>query len=95
MSYQNSPRWVLIANKKYCVFASACMVSELFSKERLEKVKEYTLDKSKTRKLYAFIGYVAKKDENGQFPNLPKFEELSPILFQDTYLELVKRYMVL
>ncbi|MEM7579335.1 MAG: hypothetical protein AAF316_05665 [Cyanobacteria bacterium P01_A01_bin.80] len=87
---ENQPRWVLIVNDKYCVFASACMVEELFSEEQLEKEKEYTLDKSKSRRLYAFIGYVAEKDENGQFPALPKSEEFNLELFRDTYLELVR-----
>ena len=87
---ENQPRWVLIANEKYCVFASACMVEELFSEEQLEKEKEYTLDKSKSRRLYAFIGYVAKRDKHDQLPPLPKFEELNLRLFQDTYLELVR-----
>ena len=87
---ENKPRWVLITNSQYCIFGSACMLSELFSEERLAEVKEYTLDQSQTRRLYAFIGYVAKRDENGQFPVLPQFEELNLELFQDIYLELVQ-----
>ena len=79
-----NPRWSLFTDGKYCVFATTCMVKELFPNGISQETKDITTD-FRGRPLYAFIGYVAKKDESGEFPPLPTYSNLKLEQFQLSY----------
>ena len=79
-----NPRWSLFTNEEYCVLATTCMVKELFSNDVSQEAKDITTD-FRGRPLYAFIGYVAKKDESGKFPPLPAYNDLKLLQFQLSY----------
>ncbi|MGF1676586.1 MAG: hypothetical protein ACFCUV_23345 [Rivularia sp. (in: cyanobacteria)] len=83
-----NPRWSLFTNGNYCVFATTCMVKELFPNDISQETKDITTD-FRGRPLYAFIGYVARKDEeSGKFPPLPAYSDLKKLeQFQLSYQE--------
>ncbi len=81
----DNPRWSLFTNEKYCVFATTCMVRELFPNNISQDTKDITTD-FRGRPLYAFIGYVAERDQkSGQFPPLPAYSDLKLEQFQLLY----------
>ncbi|MGF1676583.1 MAG: hypothetical protein ACFCUV_23330 [Rivularia sp. (in: cyanobacteria)] len=86
-----NPRWSLFTDGKYCVFATTCMVRELFPNGFSQETKDITTD-FRGRPLYAFIGYVAKKDEeSGQFPPLPTYNDLKLEQFRPLYQKYVQQ----
>ncbi len=88
-----NPRWSLFTNDKYCVFATTCMVKELFIDDNdiSQETKDITTD-FRGRPLYAFIGYVAERDTSGQFPPLPAYSDLEVKQFRPLYEKYLKKY---
>ncbi|MBD2278886.1 hypothetical protein [Aphanizomenon flos-aquae] len=85
-----NPRWSLFTDDKYCVIATTCMVGELFPNGTSHETKDITTD-FRGRPLYAFIGYVAERDESRQFPTLPAYSDLNLEQFQLLYQKYVEQ----
>ncbi|MTJ48310.1 hypothetical protein [Dolichospermum sp. UHCC 0259] len=85
-----NPRWSLFTNRNYYVIATTCMVRELFPNGTSHETKDITTD-FRGRPLYAFIGYVAERDESGEFPTLPAYSDLNLEQFQLLYQKYVEQ----